>query len=429
MKDIFAFTFVQKARGKGYKFMTFIFPVILMLIVILISAISVNIKSSGTSDESFSGKIYIDNQSDLEYLNFDGFKEAAIVIGKAKEDDKKSVNVTINKDSEAGYMLECSVPAWSEISKDKAEEIVYSLSDYVLILAKTDAAIKNGSDKSPEELFAMFEETQNLKKSEGEDMVVILGELFNMLAPMLIILVMYLMAIFYGQSVSKTVIAEKASKLIETILITVRPAEVIFGKVLAMAVLAILQMCMWILGIGLGLLFGDLFAKTVNPAYNNIIFEVFDLLRENSGNLALSVPMVILAILVMFIGFLFFCFFAGLVSSPVSKAEELPQGLQIYQLCVVLGFLVPYILAIREVSSPLITTILRIIPFSAAFSLPGDILVGNISIAMALVYTCVLILFTVVVAVYSGKLYKSQVFYNDASVNVLKRIFLPLKKK
>ena len=60
---------------------------------------------------------------------------------------------------------------------------------------------------------------------------------------------------------------------------------------------------------------------------------------------------------------------------------------------------------------PWLDTLLRIIPVTSAYMLPGDVLVGNITVWQGVLYASILFITTLVLAVITGKVYKNQMFY------------------
>ena len=105
---------------------------------------------------------------------------------------------------------------------------------------------------------------------------------------------------------------------------------------------------------------------------------------------------------------------AGLVASFASKAEELAQVMAYYQIIMIAGFFAAYMLPLQE--KDWINTILRIVPVTSAFILPGDILVGNITVLQGVLYVAILLAATMLVVVITGKVYKNQLFYKGKSV-------------
>lgn len=431
MGSVFSFTFRQNTKGKGFIFATFIIPIILCLAGVVISVIMAN-DSSKEEYVSPINKVYIENKTDLQYMDFSNFalnagneySKTEFVTGESvPESEKHSLQAVIEeKDDQCSVTV--NVPEWSELSRDDAGDIIPGLTSYIEQLRKIDAVIKSSDGEVNESDIMLALTPVNVNNiTEGDEATGIGAMLFEMLAPLLLVFVLYMMAIIYGQTISKIVISEKVSKLMETLLITVKPYQLIAGKILAMASIAIMQMLLWITGVVAGIFIGDAVARGMNPDFTNYILEALKLVKETDGGLAFSLPALILSVVVLIISFIFFCVCAGLVSSPVSKAEELSSIFGIYQIIIVIAFLASYMLPLTGNMSPLLSKVLHVVPFTAAFMLPGDILIGKIAIGESIIYVVILCVFTVLFALYTGKIYKDQVFYNNSSVNVFKRLF------
>ncbi|MCI8307421.1 MAG: ABC transporter permease [Lachnospiraceae bacterium] len=430
MKDVFLFTFRQNTKGKGFVFSTFIIPLIICVVGIAVTIIAAKPDNPQENVPKNAERLYITNESDMEYVEFKYFGLMECVVGRSvPENDDKAFDVVIMNDGD-GYSVKVSAPAWSSLKDDDASAIMPDIIAYVERLGRVNSAKKEaGGMVAGADLMKAYTPVNVNVGTEGDENVNIGTVFFETIGPMIIVAILYMMALIYGQSIGKIVISEKVSKLMETLLITVKPSSLIAGKILAMAFMAVLQMTMWVIGLVSGIGFGHVIAKGINPDYTNYVIEIIKMLRDSGGGLAFSAPVVLMSIAVLYVGFLFLCVFAGLIASPVSKAEEMSSCFGIYQIFIVLGFLAAYFIPMNGDVSPVLDKVLHVVPFTSVFMLPGDILIGRISIALSIVYVIILIAFTVILSLYTGKLYKAQVFYNGVEVNPVKRLFMPLKKK
>lgn len=85
-----------------------------------------------------------------------------------------------------------------------------------------------------------------------------------------------------------------------------------------------------------------------------------------------------------------------------------------YQLAIVAGFFGSYALPLQE--KDWLNTILRIVPLTSAYLLPGDILVGNVTVPEGLLFVAILVVFIAVLVVCTGKIYRNQLFYRGKSL-------------
>lgn len=430
MGKVFRFTFMQNTKGKGFVFITFIVPVIICAICILADVIA----ASGDSSETYNPveKVYVTNNSDLSYVDFGGFRQYAgeeydnvefIMDAKAPENELNSLDMTIEENDEE-YAVKVHIPDWSEITYGEAKDFNNIAAGYVEKLRTIDAAMKSGGNNvSESDIMKALIPVQVEFTTIGDEDAGLGAELIKMILPMFMVLFLYFIVIIYGQSIGKIIISEKVSKLMETLLINVRPYQLISGKILAMTLIAALQIVMWFTGIVAGLIIGDMAAKSIEPEFSNVIFNAMDLIRDGSVGMAFSIPALILSVIAIIIGFVFYCVIAALFASPVSKAEELATSTGIFQTIVIISFLAAYMLPLQGINSQAIDIALHVIPVTSAFMLSGDILIGNISIIAGAGYMALLVIFTAGIAIYAGKLYRNQVFYYSARGSFAKRLF------
>lgn len=406
-QNVFAFTWKQTVCGKGFKAATIGVALLFLIGGLAISTIMAFVQKKSDSEVSPISTVAIEDESGLSVLYLDGFKETYaetypdVSFVESGVDASLTVKIT---QSEEGYLLSAILPYESEISQSDAQDF---LDDFMVCMEQskllssgipTEKLVLAMSGVSADMLVAGEEE-----KSVGEELV-------SMLLPMLTILALYMMTLIYGQTIGNIVSVEKSSKLMEMILTMTRPYALLFGKITATVVLALAQLASWIVCFVGGFFGGDVIAKTViYPDYTNYILEVFELLSTQEGSTAFSAGAIVLCLLCLCIGFLFYCVLSGTVASFASKTEELAQCMAYYQMAVIAGFFGAYILPLQE--KEWINTILRIVPVTSAYLLPGDILVGNINVGIGLVYVVILLAFTIALVLLAGKVYKNQLFY------------------
>lgn len=371
------------------------------------------------------GQVYVADNSELDVLYLEGFgerygetfpdisfveaqqpvEELAVTLG---EQEPESVILEIGRSAE-GYLLTVVLPYGSEIDKEDAEDLCEAFASVM----EQSKLLSSGMPM--EKLVLAMSGVQSSQLDAGEEERSIGEQKVAMLAPMLIIFFMYFMTLMYGMSVGNAVSVEKCSKLMEMMLTLTRPYGLIFGKVLAITVTAISQILLWI-----GCLVGGFFlghgiaGAVIYPDYHNVLLEIFILLKGQVGSTAFTPGAMTLAVFTLCLAFLFYCMLAGLIASFASKAEELGQVMSFYQLAMIAGFFGSYMLPLQE--KDWINTILRIVPLTSAYMLPGDILVGNVTVPEGLLFVAVLMVFTAALVVLTGRIYRNQLFYRGKSL-------------
>lgn len=454
-KDVFSFTFKQGVSGKGFKAVTLGLAVGLLVVGMAISIIMAFVQKKEATEVSPIEKVYVIDESGLELLYLDGFAEsfgeeypnlsfvtdfdskqetAEANLENTSETKKRTVqeaNLAILQEmmgeephdsdisgqydvilhigkADEGYLMTLYIPELSLMEEEDGEDF---LADVTIVMEQSKLI---SSGISMDKLVLAMSGVDSTILNAGEQEKSIGEHLVAMLLPMLLMFFMYMMNLVYGQSIGNTVSVEKTSKLMEMILTLTRPYGLIFGKIFAMTSIAIMQMVLWLGCLVGGFFVGDMLAKQlVYAAYNNVILEVFELLGSQNGSTAFSVGAVLLAVFTICLSFLFYCVLAGMIASFATKAEDLAQVMSYYQLTMIAGFFGSYMLPLQE--KEWINTILRIVPITSAYLLPGDIIVGNITVWMGLLYVAILLACTLVLVVVAGKVYKNQLFYKGSS--------------
>lgn len=423
-RDVFSFTFRQ-ATGKKFRRLSIGLAVLMLVIGLAIPTIMAYVQQKEDGKQSPIEQVYVVDESGLEILYLEGFAQqygadfpkvtfaeaeqpAGQLAAEKGEQEPNAVILEISRTQE-GYLLTTILPYGSEITESDAEDLCEAFADTM----EQSKLLSSGIPV--EKLVLAMSGVATTQLDAGEEERSIGEERVSMLLPMILMFLMYFMTLMYGMSVGNIVSVEKSSKLMEMMLTLTRPYGLIFGKVLAMTVTAIGQILLWILSLTGGFFLGHYLAEELIYAdYHNVILEVFVLLQEQGGSTAFTPGAMVLAVFAICLSFLFYCMLAGLVASFADKAEELGQVMAYYQLAMIAGFFGAYLLPLSE--KPWLNTILRIVPITSAYLLPGDILVGNVSVPEGLLYVLILMAFTALLVVCTGKVYRNQLFYRGKSL-------------
>ncbi len=422
-KDVFSFTFRQGIRAKNFKAVTVGVALLALIGGMAISVLMAFFQKKDATEISPIEVVRVMDESGLETFYTEGFLESykekyptvsfqmaegTLQEVQASVQGEKDVILKVSQE-EDGYLMTLYLPENSVITEDEGQDF---LDDVTLVMEQS----KLFSSGIPREklVFAMsgilgtILDAGESQKSMGEEVVA-------MLFPMFSVLFLYIMTLVYGQSMGNIVSVEKTSKLMEMMLTLTRPYGLIMGKIFATASIAMVQMILWIGSLVIGFFLGHFVAHSMIYAdYQNGLLEVFKLLGDREGSTAFSVGAVLLALFTICLSFLFYCVLAGMVASFATKAENLAQVMGYYQMVVIFGFFGAYMVPTME--KDWLTTLMRIIPITGAYMLPGDLVVGNITILESILYVGILLVSTVVLIIATGKIYKNQLFYKGSGL-------------
>lgn len=423
-KDVFFFTFKQ-GFGKRYKIVSLILALILLAVGLAINIVSAigqkkddnisPIEKVYVIDESGIGDINWHDSKQLDREQFPNvtFEQTSSDIEelglKLKDNEATSVITKITKEKNS-YRVSIYIPYGSEVTTDDGEN-----------LAKAEKAIVQeglirASDIDKDKISYVVSSMDTEFSTVGEEAKDTNELMLTTVVPMFFMLGLYFMVIIYGQSMGQIVSVEKSSKLMETLLVMTRPYGLIFGKIIATSALAIIQIALWVVALLGGFVAGDVIAHNlVYSAYENNVLTMLKDVASQEASKAFSVEAIILTLIAVCLAFIFYCMLAGAISSFASKADELGTVMMFYNMFIMIGFIGSYLLPMM-IGKEWIKVLIRLIPMSAAFLIPSEILVGTVSTGAGVVYLIVLFGWIILTAVLAGKIYRDQVFYRGQSL-------------
>lgn len=235
-----------------------------------------------------------------------------------------------------------------------------------------------------------------------------LKEALAYILPYLNIMVLYFMVLFYGQGVATSVLMEKTSKLMDTMLLAAKPGGMVIGKVLAQALAGVVQIFIWLAALAGGLWGGALVVRFINPDSQMAILQLMDMLGGMGGLFAVSAA--VAALLQIVAGFLLYCSLAAIGGAVAGKQEDLSSTSLLFILALIGSFCVCLYSGGLGTMSPA-SAWLNWVPFTAVMIVPGRVLLGQIPLWQAYGSIVVVLAAFVLISLLAGKIYKSMALY------------------
>lgn len=248
---------------------------------------------------------------------------------------------------------------------------------------------------------------------------------------MLLGFLLYFILAIYGSMVMQSVIDEKSSRILEVMVSTVKPFEMLMGKILGIALVAAVQVLVW------GVLI-VLFSAVIMPALmpENILESVQqvqagadvsalamqqDVSPEmltamasllDTGHLAMIIGTVLLYLIG---GFLLFASLYAAVGASVDQAQDAQQLTTIITLPIIVAFVVT-MMVMKDPNSPLVFWC-SMIPFTSPIvmvaRIPSGIPTWEIATSLVLLYA------TFTLCVWgAAKIYKIGIFMHGAKPTI-----------
>ena len=217
----------------------------------------------------------------------------------------------------------------------------------------------------------------------------------------------FYIVLFYSIAVGTSITTEKTNKVVETLLTSTSPLNIIVGKVIGVGLTGILQMSIVILT---AIISSQIFLP---KEYMTILLQ----------NINLS-PVIILGFLYYFIfGFLIYAFLIACVGATVTKQEEVQQAQAPFSFLLIIGF---YLSIFGSNSKGILNTIATYLPISSPFINTMNLLSRKLSMIDIIFPMLVLLIFTAIVAYISSIIYKKVIMNYGTRIKgmaLLKELF------
>jgi ABC-2 type transport system permease protein len=201
------------------------------------------------------------------------------------------------------------------------------------------------------------------------------------------VFVLYTLLILFGQFVAQGVVEEKSSRVVELLLATMRPWQLLAGKILGLGLLGLAQM---------------LVIAVIGVA-GAIAFDVVDLPGRLIGTVATVVAWFVL-------GYAFYASVFGAAASLVSRQEDLGSVVTPASLLLVIGFVIS-VPAAQEPTSTL-ATVTSYVPGLSPLVMPVRQAAGaadwwEVAVAVALMLIAITVIVRIGGRVYAGALLRT----------------------
>ena len=423
----------REYRERVYK-KSFIFTTILMpLFMILMSAAPALIMEYADTetrkitvvDESGIVASRLESNEEVEFVLSDK-NIAETLVATASDEDNFGVlhigkeiienpnDARLYTTSSSSLMLESSIAEQIEKVIENERLLAYNIENIEEILEKVEASVH----------LATFR-TDKDKESAAS------SALASSLGGMVLGFLLYFILAIYGGMVMQSVIEEKNSRILEVMVSTVRPFEMLMGKILGVALVAATQILVW--GVLL-LLFSAVIMPVLMP--DNLI-ESIQQVQSGADVTALAqqqdiapemlsalasvldtghIAMVVATVLLFAIGgFLLYASLYAAIGASVDQAQDAQQLTTVVTLPIIVAFVVT-MLIMKDPNSPIIFWC-SLIPFTSPIvmvaRIPSGIPAWEVATALVLLYA------TFVVCVWgAAKIYKIGIFMHGAKPKI-----------
>ena len=215
--------------------------------------------------------------------------------------------------------------------------------------------------------------------------------------------VLMMISIISASIIMQSIVEEKTSKLVETVMVDVRPENLIFGKICGVLVFTLIQI---LIPVCAALLSYFVSARFMDPA------PIKEMLGGVTAVLSgLNVGSVLILILFIIPAILLFSFIAGAAGAGCSTMEDLSGATAIPMLPIMFAYMVSVFAVFLPAS---VLRVLSVIPVLSAFIAPIQYLSGAIGLPLLLAAWLIQFGCCICLAKLSGKVYRDLLLYKGS---------------
>ncbi|MEI5995553.1 ABC transporter permease [Candidatus Enterococcus mansonii] len=392
---------VYKKNIKSISFIIMMLvPVLLIGVIYLAGSLA-----GGFSEETKVGLVS-DNQALATQLEKSKTEDYTFKVIKNQKEAEKQLK---DKDIEAFLVINTKTEQiqgnlYAESSLGtKTELMINQLIDGVQ--SSLNASKLNLTEKQVESLSqpASFEKTkvsfdENGKMKTGQDNTAIQSAL-----SFVITIILWMFIVTYASIIAQEIASEKGTRIMEVILSSTKAQTHFYGKLTGVILVALTQIAIYAVTIGVG----------INQLKNlDMVKNILSGLTTANifGNF------LIFTLIFFMLGILVYSVLAALCGSLVSKPEDTAKAVQPIIYLAMIGYFIGISLGITDPQN-IVIKVTSYIPLISSFIMPIRLASETVTVAGAVTSVVILVVFGLLLTMFSAKLYKSNVLvYSEGGV-------------
>lgn len=430
-KDVFTFTLIQTLKNKAFVISSMILLVLVMVSMPIISMIT----SGGMSDVNSPSpvkKVYVKNETTLPDIDFQELlkdQRMSHIVFEAMQEDYKALSARI-EDKENESIILTIKESQDSFSLNFVKATKGPISDSSLQLLENSAArqfeiFKMKALGVKDEQLAMIHAEVKTKVSMAdvngveivkEDTSISTSEYWFIYGLLFIVMMINIMA---STQIASSIVTEKSTRVIEYLLMSVKPLAIMVGKIIAMLTAVVLQ----VISLVAVLVVSNKVSSALSSGNGESVLSQY-LPKNIFQNLNIINFMFCLILIVL--GMIFYATLAGLAGATVSRIEELNEGLMLFTFTNIIGAYIGIgaagVLMAKGINGFVIFSFL--FPLSSPFILPGAILIGKASLPIAAAAIVLQVLFIILLFKFVAKVYETLILHNGNKIKIKELIKL-----
>ena len=424
-RDVYSFTLIQTLKNKAF---IISFIILLTLSIVSMPLISM-ITSSGKEDTNTPSpiqKVYVSNRTELPNMDFSEIlknetishisfevmgEDYDVVSKRIEEKENDSIILTITE-KEGMFALDFVKASKGSIKDSNMQSLSNAISEQFTNLRINTLGI---TEEQIAMINAKVESEVSLVDTNGaqivkEDTSITFSEYWFIYGLLFIVMMVNVMA---STQVATSIVTEKSTRVIEYLLISVKPLALMIGKITAMLTAVLLQMISMVV-----VLFVSNKVSTSLSSGNgeNILTKYIS--KDIFQNLTFI--HIVFCFILIILGMIFYATLAGLAGATVSRIEEMKDGLMLFTFTNIIGAYIGLgaisVLMGKGINS--FVTFAYLFPISSPFILPGAILVGKASLPIIFAALVLQLIFIALLFKFVAKVFEALILHTGNKIKV-----------
>ena len=214
--------------------------------------------------------------------------------------------------------------------------------------------------------------------------------------------------VFSSAYIIRSVIEEKASKLVETLMVSVRPLALILGKILAVMT--------YIFGLFVLMIGGVIVSYYVCGQFMDVsgIGSVFAGMGITTESMRLTFGTVIVVLVSLLISYMMYSIISGISGTCCSNMEEVEGANMTVTLIIMTGYLVSCVTVAFD--NAVVSHIIALVPVVSTFCAPVQYVLGNISLAVLILSWIIQLVILLALAAFCTRVYRELIMYKGSRI-------------
>ncbi len=444
-KSVFSFTLMQNLKSKA----AMMSLIVICILIIFIGPISSIFAASGVSEsikkltECNIEHIYFVNETETDF-EWQRFKKENNYLSKVNiistdnpvDEVKKRLEENAENDlvielseKEGSYVFTVISSEKSAVSSTTLMSMESNMEDFFfdsrmkkLGLSEDDIKIINVDTSSS------VIDSEKITEDEDDDSfnpaVMTIVVIYAMIVMMLVLI--------SSQSIATSIVIEKSSKVMETLLVSVKPLALIVGKIFGTIVyLAIRFLCI-IVSVGLSIVISSVTAgrkmmetmDSMTDTFSNISSmssdpqEIVSNVSSNAADINIGRILIGIGIIVVTIllGFLFYSVLAGINGASCSSIDDL-QGASTFMSMSFVFSIYLVVFAIMT-NNTVLLNFSYYFPLSGLYIVPVQFMFGKVGFLTVLIMQAELVILTVLLFRFAAKIYHTLIYHNGERIKL-----------